>query len=266
MQFRPCIDIHDGKVKQIVGSTLRDASGKQTDNFVSTLDAADYAALYAKYGLSGGHVILLNKEGTEEYKLTKEAALRALAAYPGGLQIGGGINPDNAQSFLDAGASHVIVTSYVFSDGKVDYEHLRKLYDAVGKQHLVLDLSCKFCEADEEREAGYYIVTDRWQKVTKERICVPVLEELSTYCSEFLIHAVDVEGKNNGIEQPLVAMLADWNKIVITYAGGIHSLSDIEIIRTAGDNKMNFTIGSALDLFGGSLSFDEIRQLCEQGE
>ncbi len=264
MQFRPCIDIHNGKVKQIVGSTLKDKSGAQKENFVSQKDAAYYAKLYRQRALSGGHVILLNKEGTDGYEETKEAALSALKAYPGGLQVGGGITPENAKEFLDAGASHVIVTSYVFSGGNVNYEHLRKLYDAVGKKHLVLDLSCKYCEETEGvGAAGYYIVTDRWQNVTKERICVPVLEEFATYCDEFLIHAVDVEGKNNGIETRLVQMLSDWDQIPVTYAGGIHNLQDIETIQKLSRGKMNFTIGSALDLFGGKLSFDEICKLCE---
>lgn len=264
MQFRPCIDIHDGKVKQIVGSTLKDKSGAQKENFVSQKDAAYYAKLYASHGLSGGHVILLNKEGTDGYEATKKAAISALKAYPGGLQVGGGITPENADEFLDAGASHVIVTSYVFSGGSVNYENLRRLYEAVGKKHLVLDLSCRYCEAKEGvGPAGYYIVTDRWQNLTKERICVPVLEEFATYCNEFLIHAVDVEGKNNGIEKRLVQLLSDWDQIPVTYAGGIHNLEDIETIRNLGRNRMNFTVGSALDLFGGSLSFDEIRKLCE---
>lgn len=263
MQFRPCIDIHNGKVKQIVGSTLDDKANAPKENFVSEKDSAYYASLYAKHHLSGGHVILLNKEGTEGYEETKQAAIAALKAYPGGMQIGGGITPENAGEFLAAGASHVIVTSYVFSNGKVDYENLRKLYDAVGKEHLVLDLSCQYMKARDGLPEGYYIVTDRWQNVTNERVCAPTLDEFSTYCDEFLVHAVDVEGKNSGIEERLVNLLADWNQIPITYAGGIHSLEDIETIRKLGKGNMHFTVGSALDLFGGALSFDEIRKSCE---
>ena len=201
MQFRPCIDIHNGKVKQIVGSSLKDAGNQAEENFVSEQSAADFARLYQSDGITGGHIILLNAVDSEYYEATKEQALLALAAYSGGLQVGGGITAANAKEFLDAGASHVIVTSYVFRDGKIDYERLKELVNTVGKAHLVLDLSCR------KRDGEYYIVPDRWQKFTEEKVTLSLLNRLEQYCDEFLIHAVDVEGKARGIETELVKML-----------------------------------------------------------
>lgn len=252
MEFRPCIDIHNGKVKQIVGGSLLDEGDMASENFVSEADAAFYAKLYQKRGLKGGHVILLNPSSSPYYEATKEQAIKALNAYPGGLQIGGGITVENAGEFLQAGASHVIVTSYVFHDGRIDYERLQKLADAVGKEHLVLDLSCK------RIEDTYYIVTDRWQNVTKEELNKALMEKLSAYCDEFLVHAVDVEGKSQGIETIVAEKIGEWSLRPVTYAGGVHSYDDIELLKTLGKNKVNVTIGSALDLFGGVLSFEEV--------
>ena len=201
MEFRPCIDIHNGKVKQIVGSSLADEGDRAVENFVAGADAAYYAHLYKEAGLRGGHIILLNSRDSAYYEATKAQALQALAEYPGGLQIGGGIDAANAKQFLDAGASHVIVTSYVFRDGKIDYERLATLRKNVGKEHLVLDLSCA------KRADGYYIVTDRWQKDTRERVTTELLERLGSECDEFLVHAVDVEGKANGIERELASCI-----------------------------------------------------------
>ena len=127
MKFRPCIDIHNGKVKQIVGGSLKDAGDQARENFVSGQDAAFYAELYKNAGLKGGHVILLNGKDSEYYEATRNQALKALAAYPGGLQIGGGVCPDNAEDYLKAGASHVIVTSYVFKDGQLSWKNLKKI-------------------------------------------------------------------------------------------------------------------------------------------
>lgn len=252
MEYRPCIDIHNGKVKQIVGSSLEDEGDMACENFVSKRGADFFASFYAKDGLKGGHVIMLNTQDSAFYEETKRQALLALRTYPGGLQIGGGITCENAKEFLEAGASHVIVTSYVFSDGAVNYENLHKLADTVGKQRLVLDLSCR------KKEDEYYIVTDRWQKYTKERICETLLDDLSTYCDEFLIHAADVEGKCQGIQADLVQLLGDWGKIPITYAGGISDYQDIENIKEWGRGNLNITIGSALDLFGGSLNYETV--------
>ena len=194
MEFRPCIDIHNGRVKQIVGGSLKDKDNQAEENFVSQMDGAFYANMYKKAGIRGGHIILLNPVTSEYYEATRAQALLALHSYPGGLQIGGGITADNAAQFIEAGASHVIVTSYVFNNGRIDYNNLEKLVDAVGKSHLVLDLSCR------KKDDSYYIVTDRWQKFTDEVITEELLDELSQYCDEFLIHAVDVEGKASGLE------------------------------------------------------------------
>lgn len=252
MEFRPCIDIHNGKVKQIVGSSLRDMGSQAVENFVAKQDAAFFAKLYQRYQIKGGHIILLNPVGSEFYEATKEQAIQALHAYPGGMQVGGGINPDNAEVFLEAGASHVIVTSYVFRDGMVHYENLERLSDTVGREHLVLDLSCRRWGDD------YYIVTDRWQKFTRETIEMSLLDRLSQYADEFLIHAVDVEGKARGIEQELVTLLGDWGRLPITYAGGVGSFEDLELLRKLGKNRLNVTIGSALDLFGGNMEFEKV--------
>lgn len=254
MEFRPCIDIHNGKVKQIVGGSLKDEGNTATENFVSGQDAAFYADLYKRQGVKGGHIILLNPPDSEYYEVTKQQAFLALQTYPKGLQVGGGITADNAAEFLEKGASAVIVTSYVFKDGKINYENLEKL-KALGKKHLVLDLSCRY---KDEGEAGYYIVTDRWQKFTKERVTLGLLDELAEYCSEFLVHAVDVEGKADGIEKPLVQLLGEWGKIPITYAGGVHSFEDLAAIAELGKGKLNVTIGSALDLFGGPMPYEQV--------
>ena len=221
MEFRPCIDIHNGKVKQIVGGSLRDEGSQARENFVSEQDAAFYAGLYQRQGIRGGHVILLNKEGTEYFEATRQQALSALRAYPGGLQIGGGIRDDNAADYLNAGASAVIVTSYVFRDGQMNWKNLKKLETAVGADHLVLDVSCR------RKGDDYYIVTDRWQKFTDVVLTPSVLDELADHCVEFLVHAVDVEGKAEGIEEPLVRMLGSWDGIPVTYAGGVGSFDDL---------------------------------------
>ena len=252
MQFRPCIDIHNGKVKQIVGGSLLDVGNQAEENFVATQDAAFYARLYKESNIKGGHIILLNKAGTPFYEEDIAQAKGALLEYPKGLQIGGGITAENAKEFLDMGASHVIVTSYVFRDGVVDYERLDALEQAVGRQNIVLDLSCR------KKDGAYYIVTDRWQKFTKEMVCEETIIKLQDYADEFLIHAVDVEGKANGVEEDLVKMLSEYATIPITYAGGVGSYEDIEVIRQLGKGKLDITIGSALDLFGGHLEYDRV--------
>jgi phosphoribosylformimino-5-aminoimidazole carboxamide ribotide isomerase len=237
--FRPCIDLHEGKVKQIVGGTLDAGAGRLRTNFVSDHPAAWYAELYQRDGLKGGHVVMLGP-GNEE------AARVALRAYPGGLQIGGGINAENARGWLEAGASHVIVTSWVFRDGRVDWERLGRLVETVGKQRLVLDLSCRW------RGDDYFVVTDRWQKFTELTISRANLEKLAGSCAEFLVHAVDVEGLCRGIDKELVARLGQWSPIPTTYAGGASSLADLEGVTRLGQGKIDLTIGSALDIFGGN--------------
>lgn len=262
MEFRPCIDIHNGKVKQIVGSSLTDLGNEARENFVAEQDAAFFAELYKRQNIRGGHIILLNSRDSEFYEATKQQAVSALKAYPGGLQVGGGITPENAKEFLEAGASAVIVTSYVFRDGRIDYGNLRRLFAVTGREHLVLDLSCRFRR--DCKDSGYYIVTDRWQRYTDELVTEELLDELSTYCCEFLVHAVDVEGKSQGIEQPLVSLLGEWGKIPITYAGGVHSFEDLKKIAQLGKGKLNVTIGSALDLFGGSMSYEQVIQYIKE--
>jgi phosphoribosylformimino-5-aminoimidazole carboxamide ribotide isomerase len=258
MKFRPCIDIHNGQVKQIVGGSLTDNKNFALENFVSEQDATFYANFYKQSGIRGGHIILLNKCGTPEYEADIRQAQLALSAYPNGLQIGGGITADNARSFLEMGASHIIVTSYVFRDGMIDYERLEKLLDMVGREHLVLDLSCKKKENDPDYEDGYYIVTDRWQNFTKQPLSKDLLVKLSQYADEFLVHAVDVEGKASGVEKELVSLLAGACDIPITYAGGVGSYEDIEELKRLSNGKIDVTIGSALDLFGGKLSYEKI--------
>ncbi len=252
MEFRPCIDIHNGKVKQIVGGTLLDNGDIAKENFVSVQDAAFYAEIYKKNKLKGGHIILLNAIDSEFYEATKKQALMALNAFPGGMQIGGGITAENALEYINKGASHIIVTSYVFKDGNIEYKNLENLVSKIGKDKIVLDLSCR------KKNGRYYIVTDRWQKYTNQELTPNTLDKLSAYCDEFLVHAVDVEGKADGIEEEVVAILGNWNKIPITYAGGIHNFQDLDKLKLLGDNKINATIGSALDLFGGTMKWEEV--------
>lgn len=259
MRFRPCIDIHNGKVKQIVGGSLTDLQDRAEENFVSAQDAAWFARLYREKGLTGGHIILLNPVSSPYYEQTKTQAMSALAAWPGGMQIGGGITADNASGFLQAGAAKVIVTSYVFKDGQIYWDNLRRLEAAVGAEHLVLDLSCR------RKDDRYLIVTDRWQRFTDVCLDEKVLEQLSAFCSEFLVHAVDVEGKSAGIEIPVVRLLAEHGRIVSTYAGGVGSFADLETLKREGKDRVDVTIGSALDIFGGSLPFAEVTAYCTRG-
>jgi phosphoribosylformimino-5-aminoimidazole carboxamide ribotide isomerase len=235
--FRPCIDLHEGKVKQIVGGTLGD-SGPRT-NFVSDRSAAWFAELYQRDGLTGGHVIMLGPGNETE-------ARAALAAFPGGLHIGGGVNAQNARGWLEAGASHVIVTSWVFREGRVDWERLGDLVKTAGKNRLALDLSCR------RRGENYFVVTDRWQKFTEMAITPETLRKLAGSCAEFLVHAVDVEGLCRGIDRDLVEKLGQWTPIPATYAGGANSLADLEEVTRLGQGKIDLTIGSALDIFGGT--------------
>jgi phosphoribosylformimino-5-aminoimidazole carboxamide ribotide isomerase len=244
--FRPCIDLHEGKVKQIVGGTLSNNPAMLRTNFVSERPAVWYAQLYKRDGLKGGHLIMLGP-GNEG------PAREALAAYPGGLQIGGGINLDNARGWLDAGASHVIVTTWVFRDGQLDSGRVRTLGAAIGKERLALDLSCR------RREKEYWVVTDHWQRFTEVKIDPAGLERLAKYCAEFLVHAADVEGLCGGVDLELVDRLAHWSPIPTTYAGGARSLRDLEEVTRIGGGKIDLTIGSALDIFGGTgVRYDEV--------
>lgn len=250
MEFRPCIDIHNGYVKQIVGSSLTDKGA--AENFVSDKDSAYYAKLYQDNALTGGHVIILNKVGTEEYEASKKEAFKAFNTYPNGLQVGGGINDKNAQEFIDAGASHVIVTSYLFENDELSIDKMEALVKAVGKEHVVFDLSCK------KINDKYFITTNRWQTITKTEMNASLLRDLEQYCDEYLIHAVDVEGKSEGPEEDIIEELSKYSGNAVTYAGGIHSYEDVDLINHKSNGKINFTIGSALDLFGGKLEFERV--------
>lgn len=244
--FRPCIDLHEGKVKQIVGGTLGADSQRLRTNFVSDRPAAWYAELYRRDGLAGGHVIMLGPGNEAE-------ARAALAAYPGGLHVGGGINAQNAAAWLDAGASHVIVTSWVFREGRIDWDRLKELGRAIGAGRLVLDLSCR------RKGADYLVVTDRWQKFTQTSVTRANLEILAQHCAEFLVHAVDVEGSCAGVDRELVTRLGEWTPVPATYAGGASSLADLELVTELGRGKIDLTIGSALDIFGGhGVRYDDV--------
>lgn len=238
-QFRPCIDLHEGRVKQIVGGTLDSETESLKTNFVSDRPASWFAARYAEDGLRGGHVIQLGPGNTT-------AAREALAAYPGGLQLGGGITADNAAEWLGAGASHVIATSFLFDkEGRFQPDHLDRLLAETGRERLVIDLSCR------RRDGGWIVAMNRWQTLTDLAVTPETLDALAESCDEFLIHAADVEGKCQGIDGDLVRMLGSWGRIPMTYAGGASSFADLELVDRLGQGKVDLTIGSALDLFGG---------------
>lgn len=250
MKFRPCIDIHSGQVKQIVGGTLTDKADDVVENFTAAQPSSFFAERYREDALTGGHVVMLGASPEN-----RAAALAALAAYPGGLQVGGGVTIENADEYLEAGASHVVVTSHVFHGGAVDYDRLAALVAKVGRGRLVLDLSCRRVAG--EGPAKYMVVTDRWQKWTDLEVTARTLEELSEHCSEFLVHGVDVEGLQGGIEEPLVEILAA-SPLPVTYAGGVRSLADMERIKELGRGRVDATIGSALDMFGGPLPYADV--------
>ena len=250
MNFRPCIDLHDGKVKQIVGSTLGYDNKEVVENFTSDQDSSFYASLFLQNKLTGGHVIMLGP-GNEE------AAISALEAYPNGLQIGGGITADNAQKYIDAGASHVIVTSYIFHDGQLDMDRLQQLVKKIGKEKLVLDLSCR------KRDGKWYVVTDKWTKFSNFEVNAQSIKKIEEYCDELLIHAVDVEGKRSGMQEDLVRDLAKWTSIPTTYAGGVRSIDDLKKFESLSNGKLHVTIGSALSIFGGDLDFQTVVNYCE---
>ena len=258
MKFRPCIDIHNGQVKQIVGGSLDDDKGA-SENFVSILDGSYYGELYKKYGLNGGHIILLNKYGTPEYDADIRQARLALRAFPGGLQIGGGITDANAADCIKIGASHVIVTSFIFDEKGLSTDRLSKLVESVGREHIVIDLSCR------RKGDDYYVVTNRWQTFTETKVNADLLEELSVYCDEYLIHGVDVEAKKQGVDERLLGLLAQYEGLPVTYAGGIKDMTDIDTIGRVGQGRIDYTIGSALSIFGGNIDFDEVvsRNNCE---
>ncbi len=252
MKFRPCIDLHNGKVKQIVGGSLADGAEPET-NFVSEKPPAWYAELYKNDGLSGAHVIKLGSGNND-------AAKEALAAWPGGMQVGGGVAADNAAEWLEAGASHVIVTSYLFQKGQLDPNRLDQLLAAVGPERLVIDLSCR------KKDGQYHVVTDRWQTFTNMIVNEHSLKKLSGFCAEFLIHGVDVEGKQQGMDEELIQLLADHCPIPCVYAGGVRNFADLEKLNTAGQGRVDVTVGSALDIFGGAMPYEEVVAYCRPTE
>ena len=255
-RFRPCIDLHQGKVKQIVGGTLRDSGTGLQTNFVSQKDARWYADLYRRDDLGGGHVILLGPGN-------REAALEALRAFPGGLQIGGGLDDGNVAEYLDAGASHVILTSWLFPEGKLAMDRLERISAKIGRERLVVDLSCRRRPGDPGggdgiggglgHEGGWFVAMNRWQSVTSVRLDEPLLEALAGHCDEFLIHAADVEGKCEGMDWELVDLLARISPLPTTYAGGSRDIGDLDRLEKVSGGRLDLSIGSALDLFGGSL-------------
>ncbi|KAJ2751137.1 Enzyme that catalyzes the fourth step in the histidine pathway [Coemansia pectinata] len=222
-QFRPCIDLHDGQVKQIVGGTLHDNSANLQTNFVSTLSSTYYA-------LGPGN---------------EQATIDALQAWPQGLQVGGGITIDNAQLWLDRGASKVIVTSWLFPRGSFSADRLKALFDLIGRDRLVVDLSCR------RNDDGWVVAMDRWQTLTDMRIDRETIQMLSGFCSEFLVHAADIEGLCGGIDEMLVEALGRLSPIPVTYAGGASTIADLGLVNRLSNGRVDLTIGSALDIFGG---------------
>ena len=253
MKFKPCIDIHNGAVKQLVGGTLRDEGQSAWENYVSDRPAAYFAERFREDRLFGGHIVMLNTPDAPLYEETKEAAIEALSVFPGGFVVGGGMNPETAPFWLANGASAVIVTSYIFHDGAIDESRLRRMVDTVGSDKLILDLSCK-----QMKDGKYYIATDRWQKISDTVMDKDLLLKLGDSCKEFLVHAVHREGLKKGIDEELIALLASAEGVRTTYAGGVASYDDIRTIARIGEGRVDFTVGSALDLYGGQLSYRKV--------
>lgn len=251
-KFRPCIDLHDGKVKQIVGGTLNDDGA--VENFVSKKSPAWYAKKFAADDLRGGHVIQLGPGN-------KDAAIEALGAWRGGLQIGGGINLENAMGWLEAGASEVIVTSWFFDqEGNFLEDRAKALADEVGAEKVIMDLSCR------QVGQGWKVAMNRWQTITEMEVDLETIDRLSKYCGEFLIHAADVEGQCEGVDVPLVNLLGQWDGCAITYAGGVRGLEDLKLINEASGGRLDATVGSALDLFGGTgVTYEELLEWNRDG-
>ncbi|KAK4163479.1 phosphoribosylformimino-5-aminoimidazole carboxamide ribotide isomerase [Cladorrhinum sp. PSN259] len=241
-RFRPCIDLHAGQVKQIVGGTLDSTTTSLQTNFVSPHPPAYFSSLYRDNDLLGAHVIMLGPGN-------REAALESLKAWPNHLQVGGGITDANAKEWVDAGAEKVIITSYLFPNKKFSQERLDAVLAALGgdKTKLVIDLSCR-----RKGEDRWFVATDKWQTITDTEVNEETIKSLEPYCSEFLIHAADNEGLQKGIDEKLVQRLAEWCSIPVTYAGGGRNLADLEAVKKLSNGKVDLTIGSALDCFGGS--------------
>jgi len=239
-KFRPCIDLHNGQVKQIVGGSLTDDGESLRENFVADRSAGEFSCMYRDRQLTGGHVIMLGPGN-------KDAALEALAEWPQGMQVGGGINIGNAREWITAGASHVIITSWLFSsDGEFQMDRLKQLAEEIGKEKVVVDLSCR------KTHTGWTVAMNRWQTLTNMDVTHENLDLLAQYCDEYLVHAADVEGLCQGVDETLCKYMGDWGKIPMTYAGGVASMDDLEVVSQASQGKIDITVGSALDIFGGS--------------
>lgn len=176
-RFRPCIDLHNGSVKQIVGGTLTERSDELQTNFISQHPATYFAQLYKDKDLTGGHVIMLGP-GNES------AAKEALLTWPKGLQVGGGIKADNAKHWIECGADKVfptlcfyfnsnahlfkvIITSFLFPNGTFSMQNLESISDALGcdaREQLVIDLSCR------KRNNSWFVAMNKWQTLTNFEI------------------------------------------------------------------------------------------------
>ncbi|KAF6005708.1 hypothetical protein HII12_005282 [Brettanomyces bruxellensis] len=231
-----CIDIHGGKVKQIVGGTLNQDDTEQSKNtcksnletnFVSEKSSSYYAKLYEEHGIIRTHVIKLGS--LEE---NNRVAIEALKAWPKHLQIGGGINDTNAKYWIQQGADKVIVTSWLFPKGQFDKSRLERISQLVGKEHLVVDLSYFDAGGVEQgRLLSYSRGTARNSSFMQLM--------LKAFCK--------------GIDQELVAKLAEWCTSPIVYAGGAKSIDDLKLVDKLSHGRVDLTFGSALDLFGGKL-------------
>ncbi|KAF2733483.1 Phosphoribosylformimino-5-aminoimidazole carboxamide ribotide isomerase [Polyplosphaeria fusca] len=241
-RFRPCIDLHAGSVKQIVGGTLSTSSESSLKtNFTSEHPSAYYTKLYRDNELAGAHVIMLGP-GNDA------AAKEALAAWPNGMQVGGGITEKNAAEWIDNGAEKVIITSYLFPNSTFSMERLQAVLSALDndKSKLVIDLSCR------RKDGSWFVATNKWQTITDFELNPDSIKLLEPHCSEFLIHAADVEGLQRGIDHELVSKLAEWCSIPVTYAGGGRNIDDLELVKSLSKGRVDLTIGSALDIFGGT--------------
>ncbi|MCC5844941.1 MAG: phosphoribosylformimino-5-aminoimidazole carboxamide ribotide isomerase [Verrucomicrobia bacterium] len=241
-RFRPCIDLHNGRVKQIVGGTLRNEDEPRT-NFVSPNGADWFANRYREDNLTGGHVIQLGPGN-------QEAAEQALAAWPKGLQLGGGIREDNALAWLENGADKIIVTSWLFDEhARFQPKRMEQLARLVGPEHLVIDLSCR------GRFPDWRVAMNRWQTPTDLAVNAETLAFMADFCSEFLIHAADVEGLKAGMDEDLIRMLGAESPLPVTYAGGASRFEDLARTESLSQGRVDLTIGSALDLFGGTIPY-----------
>ncbi|KAG0146857.1 hypothetical protein CROQUDRAFT_656846 [Cronartium quercuum f. sp. fusiforme G11] len=245
--FRPCIDLHNGQVKQIVGGSLdlNDPDKLQT-NFSSNQPVEYYTGLYQGHNLTGTHLIKLGPSNDE-------TALRALNSWRGQIQLGGGVDLSNAEKWLDAGADKIIVTSFLFPGCKFSEERLRQIVELVGKEKLVIDLSCK------KRDSSWFVASNQWRDLTDTEVNEETLRDLSNSCAEFLIHAADHEGLCKGIDTDLVKCLGKWSRVPVTYAGGANSVTDLDLVKRLSDSKVDLTFGSALDIFGGTkVKFEDL--------